>query len=194
MTPMQLRLPCGSPVHGWACSSCLRVHRDKDVAGRCCLSCVECGKEKKPGHTLCQECLQRQWSEQRRAQSEQWLEEAEEVEEPTGMLYSELAPGGRDGYYDDLDDVADAIYWAIKDGETIEQPVFVHTCEHHVKGLDLDQAIECMLDDTYEDVDWPSKTEVDKLMKHVDAFNEKCAVHYFTPDYSKKVRVPLVEV
>jgi hypothetical protein len=128
------------------------------------------------------------------ARRQEQLAAAEEIEwDGEMMLLSEDLPNSRDGWYTDPDDVAEAIYWRQQEEPEFEPPKFVFASTRRTKGLDLDWAIENMLDDTCADADWPSKSAVAELQKHVDAFNEKEAITFFEPDYSRKVRITGVE-
>lgn len=105
------------------------------------------------------------------------------------MLLSEDLPNSQDGWCSDPEDLAEEIYWRKQEEPNFEPPEFAIASTKRTSKLDLDWAIERMLEDTHEDVGWPSNSAVEELRKHVDSFNEKEAITFFEPDYKHKVRI-----
>ena len=189
MNPYELLSPAGKPCGVFCCGKCNAVLAE-DLAEKCCKPC-ECGKETMNRFQAeCNECYRKRLNDRRHEQ----LREAEEIEwDGEMMLLSEDLPNHRDGWYTDPEDVAEAIHWRKQEEPGFEPPEFVFASTRRTKGLNLNSAIENMLDDTHEDADWPSKSAVAELQKHVDVFNAKESITFFEPDYKRKVRIVGVE-
>lgn len=189
MNPIQLQKPSGESVKLWLCGECNLLCSRPHLAEKCCQPC-QCGKESwNRFQGKCRQCFR---DEQYQRQQDR-LDNAKVVEwDGEMMLYSEDIEGGRDGWFSDLDSVSEAIFEWWSDFPDWEPPEYVFASTKLIRKLDLDWALERMVEDTYEDADVPASAVVE-LQKHVDAFNEKHAITYFDVDYNGKVRVKLPE-
>lgn len=186
MNPQELLNPEGRPCGVYVCGKCGTVLA-KDLAEKCCKPC-DCGKESTNRFQAeCWDCTRERIADRMRKR----LEEAEEIEwDGEMMLLSEDLPNSRDGWYSYPDEAAEAISWRLEDDPDFEPPQFAFASEKRVKGLDLDSAIETMMDDTYEDAEWPSNGSTAELQKHVNEFNSEHSITFFEPDYKHKIRIP----
>lgn len=189
MNSYELLSPSEEPCGVYVCGKCNLV-RAKELAEKCCQSC-ECGKESmNQFQAECWECYRARLAKRMRER----LDEAEEIEwDGEMMLLSEDLPNSQDGWYYSPEDVAESISWRQEDDPDFEPPEFVFASEKRIKGIDLSRAIDSMLDDTYEDVDYPSKESTAELEKCVAEFNAKHSITYFEPDYKHKIRIPSEE-
>ena len=188
MNSIQLFHEDGRPADVWYCEKCSRVGVTKAESDNCCRdwTCKQCGDVTRRYWTECDKCRR----ERQMAESIARLEKAEEISwDRQFMLFSEQLRNSRDGWYYTLDDVHDEIAERRSEDAEFEAPDFVFASIKRVKGLDLDRAIESMCEDTYEDAEVTDTEALKKLQDAVDEFNTKCAIVYFDPDYSRKVRV-----
>lgn len=170
--------PCGV----FACGVCNLVTH-ADLVEKCCKPC-ECGKPSRNRFECrCSDCVDVDYKERRAKQ----LEDAELVEWDGSMIFSEEVSGYRDGWFDSPDDLRD--FTADEEDEDCI-PEFAFLGRKCVSTLDVDQAVERMTEDTYEDAeihvndaDWKA------LLAVVDTFNAKYAVTYYEHDYKRKVRI-----
>ena len=186
MNPFELLKPDGQPAGVFCCGKC-RTVLAKDLADKCCQLC-ECGAESwNRFQAECETCSRKRQADHMCER----LEKATEIEwDGEMMLLSEDIPSGcRDGWFDNPEHVLDSIEEARQDDLSFRPPQFVFASTKRVKGLDLDRAIEDMMDDTHEEPPWPSESSVETLQKHVDEFNASESITYFEPDYSRKVRI-----
>lgn len=189
MNPYELLNPQGKPCGVFCCGKCNTVLA-KELADKCCVPC-KCGNE--PRNRFEAECFDC-YKERLAARRRESLEKAEEIEwDGDFFLLSDDLPNSRDGWYPSPEEVAEEIYWRKQEDPDFEAPkfAFASTCRH--SRLDLDYAIERMLEDTYDDAELKDESAVEELRKHVDAFNAINEVVYFEPDYKHKVRIPVNE-
>lgn len=192
MKPYRLHKSDGTPTNVFACGVCNIVKANEQIAEACCVpvDCVYCGKpidDRKKHHyqKYHSEC----WSGYHRQREMERLEEAELVEYEGGMLYADHLPGGRDGYFDDMESILDSIGDAEEEGDDhLVRFAFCTTPNQH--GVDLGRVLEDACSDGYEDME-ESLDGVDELGKAIDAFNElnKAAMLTYHVDCKRKVEV-----
>ena len=108
--------------------------------------------------------------------------EAEKLipEQYSGWVYREYY-GHNNGYFESIDEL---IEWC-EDGE-IKLPEWVFCCKGERHLLDIDSAIESMLDEAYEDARYDLKDEKE-LYDFVEKWNAKQNIISYYPDYKRVV-------
>ena len=95
------------------------------------------------------------------------------------MLYCEQ----NEQFYSDPSDVIDDF------GDDLA-PEWLFGTTAQRSELDLDNAIEQMEEDTYEDAEVTDVDAIKELQAAFDKFNAKCGIDYYVVNYGVKVRVP----
>jgi hypothetical protein len=114
------------------------------------------------------------------------LEKATLVEYDGGFLYANHLPGGRDGYFQDMEELLDCL----EDDDELVLYAFCTTPNRH--DLDLGRILENACDDGYEDMEG-HLAGTKELQAAIDVFNEanREALTSYAVDYKRKVAVPV---
>lgn len=211
MNAIQLFTEGGKPLDIWCCSECKslslgrrddgQLRNSREAAEECCTAplCRFCEKpieDWKTRHGMPQwhnECR----NERDRQREIERLNEAIEMTDYAGFVYSDDISGYREGFFDDISDLLDHMDCDHVDdetGEPLPRPEFVFCCTPERHYVDVDRIIEDATSDGYEDMA-DNLQGVSELRAAVDAFNElnKVAMTSYHPDYKHKVRVPAAE-
>lgn len=159
----------------YQCGVCKNTYLDKESAEKCCTPkfCEDCGVELKPWwyRTICKPCHEkRQFNNAEKLTPEQW----------DGWVQRD-GYGYNEGYFESLDDLLEYC----KD-EDIKPPNWVFCCELVEHKLDIDDAIETMLEEAHEDARDYLINE-DELRQFIEEWNAKQKVATYYPDYSRVV-------
>lgn len=169
------------PYQVWLCGNCLATYGIKHVADECCLPCRFCGKIKRG--PMCGNCLAKDRRENEIKRVEKAVDVTGTERGESEMFYCPIT----DRFYESVLDAAE-------DFEVQEEvPEFVLCCSQKRKELNIDRQLEQMPEDTYEDAEL-NRDAVRELLEAVKRFNDRAAIVYYVPDYSRKVRVPKREV
>ncbi len=194
MNPIQLHKSDGTRLKIFACGVCNKVKADEAAAEDCCVQppCTYCGKPvdrvKEHYQKFHWEC----WRGDAHNREMKRLEEAALVEYDGNMLYAEHLPGGREGYYTDMESLLDEI--ADYEPEEGDEPLvmFAFCTTPRLHNLDLGRILENATADGYEDME-DHLTGIEELGAAIDAFNarNKQALTGYEVDYKRKVAVPV---
>lgn len=172
----------GNPCGVYVCGVCNKVV-PKVAANNCCKPCA-CGKPARNRHeSRCEDCCDAIHA----TNMTKRLEDAELIKwDGEAMIFSEDVMGYFDGWFASPDDLREYLY----DEEIEDRLEFAFVGRKRVATLDLDRAIEQML----ESVSAEAELEIDEadklaLQTAVDAFNAKYAIIHYTHEYKRKVRV-----
>lgn len=182
MNPIQLRDPRNDkPVNVWVCTECRMPLQDEGLAERCCQPC-SCGKPTRNRfEAKCSDCWDLHYSERRNEQ----MEKAELVEwDGETWILSEDGLGNQDGWFAGPDELLEYCH-----DQGIEPPEFAFVGRKRVKKLDFDQAVESMLEDTYDGADLRDLEAYKKLAAAIEEFNKANAITYYDPCYKRKIRI-----
>ena len=182
MNPYRLISPkTNTPTNVWVCSACNRILMDERLANECCKPC-QCGKPTRNRFEgKCSDC----WDRERHERLHKAMAEAELVEwDGETMLHTDEVEGYHDGWFYSPEELCDYC-----EDEALEIPEFAFLGRKRVRKLDLDQVIESMLEDTYEDASLPDDKAYKKLAAEVEEFNKRNAIIYYEQSYKRKVRI-----
>lgn len=182
MNPYQLISPkTNTPTNVWVCSACNRVLMDEGLANECCKPC-QCGQPTRNRFEgKCSDC----WDRERHERQLRAMADAELVEwDGQTMLYTDEVEGYHYGWFYSPEELRDYC-----EDEALEIPEFAFLGRKRIRKLDLDRAIESMLEDTYEDASLPDDEAYKKLAAEVDEFNKRNAIVYYEHSHKRKVRI-----
>lgn len=181
-------------VTGWACKQCGRFwNQDEHMARYCCCTegpCEECGARRDRHNRLCEDCRKKKDAEVLR----QRIADAEDITDTNyaEMVFVEELDDGENGaFFASAQDAAEAIRDAYFDDDESPRPEWAFACDPQHYALDVDEMIENLCSDGYEDME-SNQTIPKSLRKAVDHFN-KINAKWLTawhPDYSRKIRIP----
>ncbi|HZK28050.1 MAG TPA: hypothetical protein VFD00_11010 [Thermoclostridium sp.] len=140
--------------------------------------CPHCQKPNKSDYCNCKES--RDARDKKRDDAH--FEKAEKLttEQYDGSIYAE-GYGCQEGYFDSVDELIEYCEY-----EEIPVPDWVYCCKPITHTLDIDSAIERMLEDAFEDAG-DCLVDEDKLIDFVDEWNAKQTVTSYYPDYKRVV-------
>ena len=215
MNAFQLFNENGKPTGLWCCGQCRLVtlnplwgsgksaeKNTREGAEACCRPqvCQTCGAEKKTQNydPDCDRCRRDRWARAGAERDAKRLQSAEDVTDSyTGPVYLDGLPGDwGDGFHSDVGSLVDALAEELHDRDPDEVPaawsneVWAFACNPKQQELDLEDAIQRLCEDGYEDMD--EAIDVPKsLQEAVDEFNRinQTALTIWNVDYSRKVRV-----
>jgi hypothetical protein len=180
-TAIELFHADGKPSGIWYCSECRSVHNDQRLAQSChgTTHCKDCGKElgkRQPYYrTQCEECYSKEWRE-RMAK-----EEFERYTKATKIKASEYT-GPQvffgDHYYETVEDAID---------QCEKPPEYVWSAKDvGLRKATIEDLIERILEEAWEDADSGDLNGVEELEKAVDAFNDaNSGVSVYMVDYNE---------
>lgn len=185
MNAQELFTTSGKSVGIWYCEQCGLINRDREFVENCCV-CRFCGKvieDRKREYTGCHSSC---WRDDNRKRMLERLDQAVELKDYAGPLYS-IDGYGQDGYiWDDVEEV-------ICDGiESVEDwPEFMFACKPiGFPNVQVDSIVEQCAESLYEDA-YEHITIPESLIKGVREFNKANEdMKAWEPDYKHKVRVP----
>lgn len=184
MNATELFLKDGKDAGIFFCEKCRQVAASQYLADRCCKEylCSKCGNATGGRIWLvCDACRAADES----AKERERFEKAEKLTAWDGWVY--LEGTGREGYSESLSDFYDN--WGDNHDEGGEPPKYVWACQpRKIVKAHLDDILEPMMDDAYEDFDPETLNGLDELQAALDKFNaaNKGAISYEI-DYSKAV-------
>lgn len=182
MNPYRLISPkTNTPTNVWVCSACNRILMDERLANECCKPC-QCGQPTRNRFEgKCSDC----WDRERHERQLKAMDEAELVEwDGETMLYTDEVEGYHDGWFYSPEELRDYC-----EDEALEIPEFAFLGRKRVRKLDLDQAVESMLEDTYDNAELRDREAYKKLAAEVEEFNKRNAITYYAHEYKRKVRI-----
>jgi hypothetical protein len=194
MNAIHLLMPDGTPSKVWACAQCRYLTNDQASAESCCqpMPCRHCGQTTEKRKTAylhdvaCEECSRRIHSEEDAAR----MDRAEKLDAWDGWVYEWGGSGGRNGYFESLDDYVE--YLEAEHEDPSEWPEFVYVADRESSPtLDADRILEGLLEGLWEGADIDDLNGVAELKKAVEAFNqanEKVILYNATG--KKAIRVP----
>lgn len=182
-TAIELFHADGKPSGVWYCSDCRAVHNNLQGAQSChgVTHCVDCGKElgkRQPYYrTQCDECNDKQWREK---QSKEEFERYTKASKISSSDYTGTQVYLNDHYYE-------TVWDAIEDCD--QPPEYVwSTKEVGLRKASVDDLIERVLEEAWEDAESDDLYGVEDLQKAVDAFNEaNASIPVYMVDYSQAI-------
>jgi hypothetical protein len=187
MHPTELFNPDHTSAELYRCGKCQVVHHNLLHAEECCgtYKCRECGTDTGGRHTLlCQAC---QAEKERRLEAHRF-ERAEKITTWDGWVH--LPNTGR--FAPNLQDLLGYL------PPNYVHPTYVWTCTgEQFAHVSLDQIIEQMSDNAYEDFQFADLKGVPELIAALEAFNEankdNPTGRIYHPDYTRALLVPPAE-
>lgn len=177
MTAIELFLASGKPAGVWFCEKCRTVAPSKLIADRCCnnYQCSTCGKDTGSRSWLvCEPCrIAAEESKERER-----FEKAEKLTVWDGWVFH------GDEFYESVEAMLELL-------DEMPHPEYVWAAkEIHFVQADLDDILDRMTDDAYEDFDPETLDGLDELNAALEKFNEVNAkVCSYAPDYAKAVLI-----
>lgn len=163
-------------ITAYQCSNCGVSYIYKDAAEACCSQkkCEDCGEllPTRWCRTVCNRC-----HEKRR------FEKAEKLESWDGYIYCAKGYGYNDGYFETVDDLIDYCH-----DHGLAPPKYAFVCEEQRHEIDVDAALENMLEDAYEDAGDHLQDEKE-LRDFIAEWNKKQYIVTYYPDYSRVVLI-----
>lgn len=160
-------------VTNYMCVKCGTIFNDRGIADRCCAPkfCEDCGGELpyRWPFTVCKSCREKRL-----------FNDAVKLESWDGCIYAE-GYGLDDGYFLSVLDLLDYC-----DDENIEPPKWVFACHEIRHQIDIDDALEMMLDDAHEGAE-DALVDIDELRKFIEKWNSKQSVVSYYPDRTRIV-------
>lgn len=157
----------------YQCKKCNRTYLDRKSAEQCCAPkhCEDCGKRIKPYRIVCESCrTKRLFNKAEKLTIDQW----------DGYIQRD-GYGSNEGYFESISELLE---WCEDEGTN--PPDWVFCCELVKHRLNIDNAIETMLEEAYDDA-WDDLVDEDGLRQFIDAWNAKQKVASYYPDYTKVV-------
>lgn len=171
MNPIELFHRDGISAGVWACGKCQRFRGTKAEAERCCnWSCGACGVNTQALQTECNACGRTR----RATANKKKLDEATEVKDYDGWIYTDVLQGYNNGYFQSVEDFIDYAFDELEDDE--DMPEFVFTCDEEAKSLSLRRAIESLCEEGYEGME-DNLSGMEELEAAVAKWNELNAKH-----------------
>lgn len=196
MKIQRLFLENGKDAGIFYCGKCRLVYREAAKATQCCVDYkCECGapRDRKP-YIYCQDCR----AERERAKEQALFDKAETVNYHNTHVLAQVfdygCGGPQDGFFSTMEELLDwyedANFEAVDD-EIVGPPEYVFACTTVDYRLDIDQAIENMTENGYEDM-YDNLVMSDELNKGLDHYHEinKQALTGYEIDYTRKIKVP----
>lgn len=158
----------------YQCQECKVIYADQKTADKCCSPryCEDCGVEVKKYRICCEPCGQKRQ-----------FEKAEKLEHWDGWVYSEHVTGEKDGYFTSIEELTEYCY----DTET-PIPPWAFICKQQRHELDVEGAIERMIEDAYEGAGDHLVDEAE-LYEFIEAWNAKQNISTYYPDCKKVVLI-----
>jgi hypothetical protein len=184
MNAIQLFNEHGAATSIWYCENCRSVHKDQEEAEKCCKAwkCKTCGAEVRRYWTICDRC---RLARHEATKAARW-EKAETVDPGTVDMF----------YIEDFDEYTrEPEEWAEDhEDEPVLSELRVYACERINPETDASWVVEDALSDVYdgayEDV---GSEETEKLQEFLNQWWRDTGIHWYEPDYSRKVVFPLKE-
>ena len=193
MNPYRIFKEDGTPLKNFVCGVCHTVKRDEPSAEECCVQppCTYCGEPVDRVKEHYQKYHWKCWRDDARNREMERLEKATLVEYDGSFLYAEHLPGGREGYYTDMEELLDEIGDYESEDEDAPLVMFAFCTNPQRHDIDLGRVLENACDDGYEDME-DHLSGVEELGAAIDAFNEKNrqALTSYCVDYKRKVAIP----
>jgi hypothetical protein len=158
------------PTKAWACGECGSIFSSDSSAAICCKqNYCECGTKLETYQSRCSTCCD--IDRFNRAEIIEWDGES--------YLYDE----NTDHYYADFDELFDY--------EEDDPPEFLYACKPHKwRGVDFEDCVQQSLEDHYEDAIDHIKGLAEMALT-VKEWCKKQDIVSWSPDYGRKVRVPM---
>lgn len=173
----------GNPSGIWYCSECRAVHKDQRGAQSChgvthCEDCgVTLGKRQPYYKTHCDECGNQRW---RARIAKEEFDRYTKAQKVPASEYSGPQVYFADRYYETVEDAIDGCE---------EAPEYVWAAKNvGVRKASIEDLIERVLEEAWEDADADDLNGIDELQRAVDAFNAaNASTPVFMVDYSTAI-------
>jgi hypothetical protein len=180
----------GKPTGIYFCGKCRIVSHHRLLADQCCqnYTCDTCGADTGARHwTLCDPCREKQSKETAKAR----YEKAEKIpaDKYDGWVYFNGLQRN-DGFAQDVGALLEDLECQREeDGSEVKTPEYVWACSpKYFATIDLDNVLENLEQDAWEDFDRIDYNGLDELQQAVDKFNESNKhLVIWEPDYSRAI-------